>query len=85
MELSFSLLLSIAITVYLAIDAPKHNRNPWLWGILGFLFGPIVLGIYLILTDRKVIGWIILVICLILLLLLIMLFGIGIFFIFSGT
>ncbi|MBD8067941.1 hypothetical protein [Bacillus sp. PS06] len=62
MELSFGLLLSIVICIYLAIDAPKHGRSPWLWAIFGFIFGPIVLGIYLIVTGRKLLGWIIVII-----------------------
>jgi len=57
-----SLLLSVAICLYLVLDAPKYNKNPWLWGILGFIFGLITLGIYFIQTDRKSTGWIILII-----------------------
>jgi hypothetical protein len=83
-EFSFGLIISIAIAIYLAIDAPKHDRNPWLWGILGFIFGPIVLGIYLIRTGRKMAGWIILVLSILLILLFILLFAVGMFFIFSG-
>lgn len=55
---TISLLIAIAIAVYLAIDAPKHHKSRWLWAILGFLFGPIALGIYFIRTNRKVLGWI---------------------------
>lgn len=84
MELSFGFIVSIVIAIYLAIDAPKFNRSPWLWGILGFLFGPIVLGIYLIATGRKVVGWIILIIAILLILLFILLFAAGMFLIFSG-
>ncbi|OAS87742.1 MULTISPECIES: hypothetical protein [Metabacillus] len=84
MEFSFGFIISIAIAIFLAIDAPKHDRNPWLWGILGFVFGPIVLGIYLIVTGRKVAGWIILVISILLLLLVIILFSVGMFFLFNG-
>ncbi|WP_243388131.1 hypothetical protein [Bacillus kexueae] len=57
-----SLLLSVAICLYLVLDAPKYNKNPWLWGILGFIFGLITLGIYFIQTDRKSTGWVILII-----------------------
>ncbi|WP_052738006.1 hypothetical protein [Bacillus sp. SA1-12] len=84
MEFSFGFIVSIAIAIYLAIDAPKHNKNPWLWGILGFIFGPIVLGIYLIRTGRKVAGWIIFVISVLLIILFIILFGIGMFFLFNS-
>ncbi|MGG1679235.1 hypothetical protein ACIFOT_26435 [Neobacillus sp. NRS-1170] len=56
---TISLLIAIAFAVYLFIDAPKHNKSRWLWAILGFIFGPIALGIYLIQTGRKVLGWII--------------------------
>ena len=51
--------ISIIIAVFLYIDAQKYNKRPWLWAILGFIFGPIALGIYLIQTGRKVLGWII--------------------------
>lgn len=85
MELSFGLILSIVIAIFLAIDAPKHEHSPWIWGILGFLFGPIVLGIYLIVTDRKVAGWIILGVCILLILLFLLLFGVGMFFIFGSV
>jgi ABC-type molybdate transport system permease subunit len=56
------LIIGIVIAIFLAMDAPKHNKRPVLWAILGFLFGPIGLGIYLIQTNRKVIGWIITVV-----------------------
>ncbi|WP_347549950.1 hypothetical protein ABFG93_21095 [Pseudalkalibacillus hwajinpoensis] len=52
------LIIPIVVAVFLAIDAPKHGKNPWLWGILGFLFTFLTLGIYLIKTGRKVAGWI---------------------------
>ncbi|MFC4322910.1 hypothetical protein [Litchfieldia salsa] len=84
MELSFGLLISIAITIYLAIDAPKHDKSPWLWGVLGFVFGPIVLGIYLIKTGRKVAGWIIVIISVLLVLLVILLVIAGFFLVFTG-
>jgi len=65
LEGSFGLLLNIVITIYLVIDSRKHGKSPVLWGILGFFFGAIALGIYLIKTDRKVIGWIITIISII--------------------
>lgn len=65
MEGSFGLLLNIVITIYLVIDSRKYGKSPVLWGILGFIFGAIALGIYLIKTDRKVIGWIITIISII--------------------
>jgi hypothetical protein len=83
-EFSLGLIISIAIAIFLAVDAPKHNRSPWLWGILGFIFGPIVLGIYLIVTGRKVLGWIILILSILLILLVILVFAGAMFFIFSG-
>jgi hypothetical protein len=84
LEFSFGFLISIAIAVYLAVDAPKHNRNPWIWSILGLFFGPIVLGIYLIMTGRKVAGWIIVIFFILLTLLIILLVVAGFFFVFSG-
>jgi hypothetical protein len=59
------LFLNIILTIYLVIDSRKHGKSPILWGILGFIFGLIALGIYLIKTNRKVIGWIITIISII--------------------
>ncbi|MFL6558512.1 MAG: hypothetical protein ACJ8MO_20645 [Bacillus sp. (in: firmicutes)] len=62
MEGFIGLVLNIILTIYLVIDSRKHGKSPILWGILGFIFGLIALGIYLIKTNRKVIGWIITII-----------------------
>ncbi|TWD99401.1 hypothetical protein FB550_10736 [Neobacillus bataviensis] len=59
MESLIGFLLSLAFAIFLFIDAPKHNKSRWLWAVLGFIFGPIALGIYFIKTGRKVAGWII--------------------------
>ena len=77
MEGIFGLVLNIILTIYLVIDSRKHGKSPVLWGILGFIFGLIALGIYLIKTNRKVIGWIITIISIIcyLVLLLVILLG----------
>lgn len=77
MEGLFGLVLNIILTIYLVIDSRKHGKSPVLWGILGFIFGLIALGIYLIKTDRKVIGWIITILSIIgyLVLLLIIILG----------
>ncbi|WP_226670852.1 hypothetical protein [Metabacillus litoralis] len=85
MEFSFGFILSLAIAIFLAIDAPKHGKNPWLWGILGFVFGTLALGIYFINTGRKVAGWIIVIITIILILLLILFFAAFFFLIFQGV
>ncbi|WP_456272620.1 hypothetical protein [Bacillus sp. AK031] len=61
MEFSFSLIINILVAVYLFMDAKKRDKNPWIWGILGLIFGIIVLGIYLIVTGRKLWGWIIVI------------------------
>ncbi|MCA1060784.1 hypothetical protein LCL96_17865 [Rossellomorea aquimaris] len=53
--------LNILIAIYLFVDAPKHDKNRWLWGILGLLFSFITLGIYWIMTGKKVLGWIVLI------------------------
>jgi hypothetical protein len=76
----FGLALNIIITIYLVIDAKKHGKSPILWGILGFVFGAIALGIYLIKTGRKVAGWIITILSILGYLLLILLFGLAILF-----
>lgn len=62
MEGFLGLALNVILTIYLIIDSRKHDKNPILWGILGFILGPVALGIYLIKTDRKLIGWIIAII-----------------------
>jgi amino acid transporter len=58
-------LFNIIIAVYLFMDAKKHDKNPWLWGILGLLFSFITLGSYWIKTGKKVLGWVILIACII--------------------
>lgn len=80
MESFFGLALNIIITIYLVIDSKKHGKSPILWGILGFVFGAIALGIYLIKTGRKVAGWIITILSILGYLLLILLFGLAILF-----
>ncbi|WP_349632553.1 hypothetical protein [Neobacillus sp. SuZ13] len=79
MEGTFGLLLNVVITIYLIIDSRKHGKSPVLWGILGFFFGAIALGIYLIKTNRKVLGWIITIISIIgyVVLLLVILLGVA--------
>ncbi|AZU64533.1 hypothetical protein [Neobacillus mesonae] len=79
MKGGLGLVISVVIAIYLAIDAPKHNKRSWLWAILGLFFGPIALGIYLIQTGRKVLGWIILVVVGLLYIFLIFLFIAAIF------
>lgn len=61
-----SFLLSIVIAIYLFVVAPKFGKSRWLWGILGFFFGFIALGIFFIKTNRKVLGWILVVVSIIL-------------------
>ncbi|RBP02788.1 hypothetical protein [Rossellomorea aquimaris] len=55
---AFFYLFNILIAIYLFIDAQKHNKNKWLWAILGLIFSFITLGIYWILTGKKVLGWV---------------------------
>ena len=83
MEITFSWVINILITVFLVIDSKKHGKSPVLWGILGFLFGLIALAIYLIRTDRKVLGWIILVVSILFYLFIILFFLAVIFLAFS--
>jgi hypothetical protein len=82
----FGLLLQLAITIYLVIDAPKHNKSAILWGILGFIFGFVALGIYLILTGRKLVGWIITIIAtgLYVVIILLLIIGVAAFFSYAG-
>jgi len=86
MKGSLGLLVGIIIGIYLYLDAPKHNKSRWLWAILGLFFGPIALGIYLIQTGRKVLGWIITIVAILLYLLFIFLVVLAaIFFSTSGS
>ncbi|ALC82848.1 MULTISPECIES: hypothetical protein [Bacillus] len=82
MELSLGFIVSVAIAVFLAIDAPKHNRNPWIWGILGFFFSLITLGVYLLVTNRTAAGCIVLAVSLLggLIILFLMIIGVLVFF-----
>jgi hypothetical protein len=77
---SFGLILNVILTIYLVIDSRKYGKSPVLWGILGFVFGLIALGIYFIKTDRKVIGWILTILSIIGYLSLIVLFVLAVFF-----
>ncbi|MEH7275024.1 hypothetical protein [Neobacillus vireti] len=84
MEAFFGFAINIIITIYLAIDAKKYGKSPVLWGILGFVFGAIALGIYLIKTDRKVIGWIVTILSIIGYLAFILLVGLAILVAIAG-
>lgn len=75
MEYIVGLIVSIAITVFMVMDAPKHGKSPVLWGIIGFIFGLLGLGIYLIVTGRKVLGWIIVALFILLVIGIILLFA----------
>jgi hypothetical protein len=78
------LAINIILTIYLVIDSKKHGKNPVLWGILGFVFGAIALGIYLIRTDRKVVGWIVTILSILGYLAFILLVGLAIVFTVAG-
>ncbi|WP_347551069.1 hypothetical protein ABFG93_04710 [Pseudalkalibacillus hwajinpoensis] len=65
MELSFGFIINLVIGIYLFMDARKRNKSAILWGILGLIIGPLVLGIYFIQTGRKMIGWIIVILAII--------------------
>jgi hypothetical protein len=80
----FGLALNIIITIYLVIDSKKHGKNPVLWGILGFVFGAITLGIYLIKTDRKLIGWIVTILSILGYIAFLLLVGLAILFTVAG-
>jgi len=71
LEGSFGLIVSLVIAIFLFIDAPKHGKSRWLWAILGLIFGPITLGIYLIRTGRRVLGWIITIVAILMVLIII--------------
>ncbi|WP_240687942.1 hypothetical protein [Pseudalkalibacillus hwajinpoensis] len=73
-------IIPIAIAIFLVIDAPKHGKNPWLWGILGFFFTFLPLGIYLIQTGRKVAGWIFVVIFILTIILIFVLISLAVAF-----
>jgi hypothetical protein len=69
MGILLGFIISIFITIYLARNARKYNKNPWLWALLGFFFSLMTLGIFLIKTQRKVSGWLLIIISTILYLL----------------
>jgi hypothetical protein len=54
--------IGIGCAIYVFMDAKKRGRNRWVWAILTVLFGFLVLGIYLLVTGRKVWGiiWVVL-------------------------
>jgi hypothetical protein len=52
-----SFFISVGIAIYLFVVAPKFGKSRWLWAIMGFIFGLIALGIFFIKTNRKVLGW----------------------------
>ncbi|WP_025093377.1 hypothetical protein [Bacillus safensis] len=79
------LFVSLAVAIYLWFDAPKHNKDKWLWAILGVLFSTIVLGIYLIKTERKGLGWTILILTILFYLMLLISVLIGVILFLSGA
>lgn len=66
--------VSIIVAIYLYVDAPKNGKNKWLWSILGLLFGLFTFGIYLIKTERKGLGWTVLIVSIIISSIVILLF-----------
>ncbi|MGE6630931.1 hypothetical protein [Bacillus sp. NPDC077027] len=70
--------VSITVAIFLYIDAPKHKKEKWLWAILGLIFGLLALGVYLIKTNRKGIGWLIIIFSTIVYVILILLILVGI-------
>ncbi|WP_223820846.1 hypothetical protein [Bacillus sp. S3] len=84
MESSIGIIISLIMAIYLFIDAPKHNKSRWLWAILGLIFGPIAVGIYLIKTGRKVLGWIITIVAILLYILFIFLIVVAAFLFSTG-
>lgn len=50
---------NLVIAVALGYSANKVGKNALLWGVFGFLFGFVAIGIFLIRTGYKVWGWII--------------------------
>lgn len=61
LEILYVPLIQIAIAYYLFVQAPLYNKDRWLWSILGFVFTFFTLSIFLILTNRKGLGWTILI------------------------
>ncbi|MED1864926.1 hypothetical protein P4V41_15770 [Fictibacillus nanhaiensis] len=58
----FYAITQIAIAYYLYVQAPLYSKDRWLWAILGFIFGVFTLSIFLIQTNRKGLGWTILIV-----------------------
>ncbi|MEW9110339.1 MAG: hypothetical protein AB2374_13385 [Cytobacillus gottheilii] len=84
MEILISFLGHVAIAIFLALNAPKYGKSPVLWGIFGFFFGILALGIYFVQTGKKVIGWILIIIFVMIMILIVIFFSVLIAFIFSS-
>lgn len=84
MEMIISFLGHIAIAIFLAIDAPKHGKSAVLWAIFGFFFGILALGIYLVQTGKKLIGWILIFIFAIIIILMFIFFTVLLSFLFTS-
>ena len=77
------LIVSIAVAIYLAVDAPKHGKSSLLWAILGFILGLLALGIYFIQIGKKGLGWTITIVILLFYFLLFVLVGAAALFFFG--
>ncbi len=53
MSFGLGLVISLIMVVYVASDASRHGKSPWVWGIFALFFGFLALGIYLYQTQRK--------------------------------
>ena len=62
LELALYYIVELVIAYYLFVQAPLYNKDRWLWAILGFFFGIITLSIFLIQTNRKMLGWLLLIV-----------------------
>lgn len=56
-EHSLSIIISVAAillgqSIYLFLDARKHNHNYWLWGIAGLIQAPMPTLFYLIFVKK---------------------------------
>ncbi|SDB83788.1 hypothetical protein [Shouchella lonarensis] len=47
-------LLLLAQGVWLFMDASKHGRHPWLWGVLGLVQLPLPILVYYFFVRKQV-------------------------------
>ncbi|WP_163101731.1 sigma-Y antisigma factor component [Peribacillus alkalitolerans] len=50
--LPFVIIILLAQSIFLFIDARKHGHNYWFWGIVGLIQAPMPILIYMLLIRK---------------------------------